>query len=309
VIEVSIEAQLYFAPQQTMIGALSFPQGFYINCALEFFGYKAQATIDISANRGISVDAQMDKLVVGNESLFCLAAASGSGGPRLSISTMAQPSSATPEFRLPHFYVSGALQVLGIKQSVLASLTTKGLQLALKGQLAPGVEFDLDAVADSHGFSLDGDVKSGIGTIDLGELGKVKVNTDVDGSLGIRGSDKEIQVAGEASFAFLGEEMQIGRFNLEVKPDVLAHLADTLRGKVEQRLRDEFKDSARWVNALKKGAVGEVNDAAKVLQHVYGKSEKEAAALVGDLGKDIKAAEKTVEKTASKFGKKLKKLF
>ena len=35
------------------------------------------------------------------------------------------------------------------------------------------------------GADLGGAVKVGVGTIDLGELGKIKVNTDVEGAMGI----------------------------------------------------------------------------------------------------------------------------
>ena len=308
-ITVSVEAQIYAAPQATSIGAHRFSQGFYVSGALEILGWSAEATVDISKGRGIKVEAEMDRLVIRNEQIFALTSADGKTGPKLSISTMADPGNPVPELRVPHFYISGALQVLGLKQNVLASLTTKGLLLELKGDLAPGAEFDLDVEIGKKGFSLDGDLKIGVGTIDLGKLGKIRIDTDLEGSLGIRVNAKEISCAVEASFEFLGDDMPLGRLSIEGAPGALANLASTLTKKVEDRLRDEFRDVKKWANAAGKGIVDGVDDTGKVLRDVYGKSEKEAKELADDISKDAKAAVKSVKKTVSKFGKKAKKLF
>lgn len=306
---VSTEAQFYFAPQATSIGTIAFPQGYYISGAIKFLGWKAQATIEIAANKGISVEAEMDKISLGPKGLFTISAASGGGGPKVSISTMAQPQNPVAEYRNPHFYVNGAVQLFGIQEKVLASLSTKGLLLDIKGALAPGAEFDLGVVVGGTGLSVDGDIKVGIGTIDLGPLGKVKVNTDVEGGLGIRVNGQEVSLAVEASFEFLGEEQKLGKFSIESKPDALKSLASTIEKKVEAHLTDMFKDVGHWTNALKNGALDGVDDASKVLIKHFGKSEKEAQELAKSAGKDAKVAEKAVAKTASKFGKKLKKIF
>lgn len=308
-IKVTLEAQFYFAPQATSIGSVPFKQGFFINGALQILGWHAEATVDIQTNRGISVDAQMDAISLGKGGIFSLTAAKGPGGPQLSISTMAQPSHPTEAFRQPHVYINGAIQILGLKEIVLASLTSKSLILDLKGNLAPGVEFDLDVECSSSGFTLAGDIKAGIGTIDLGDLGKIKVNTDIEGTLGVRLNGEELSLAAEASFEFLGNEKSIGKFNLGTDPDELAKLSKTLAKKVEDLLKDEFKDAAKWANAVKNGMVDGVDDAEKVLTKVYGKSEKEAKEAAKDIGKGVNKAEKAVTKTASKFGKKMKKMF
>lgn len=307
-IQASLQAQFYFAPQATAIGTIPFPQGFYISGAIEFLGYRAQATVDISANRGIRVDAEMDKIILGN-GLFAITAASGSGGPKVSISTMADPGNQVPELRPPHFYVSGAAQLLGIRAVVLASLTTKGLLLELKGGLAPGVTFDLDLELGKGGLSVDGDIKTGIGTIDLGTLGKVKVNTELEGSLGIRIGGAQLATAVEASFSFLGEEKNVAKFELDKNPSALARLAGTLESKVTALLREEFKDAGRWASAVKRGAIDGVDDAEKVLRNVYGKSSDEAKELAGTAKKEVSSVVNSAGKTASKFGKKIKKLF
>jgi hypothetical protein len=306
---VSLEAQFYFAPQATAIGTINFPQGFFLNAAVEILGYRAEATIDIAGNKGLSVDASMDKILIGPSGLFSITSADGKSGPVLSISTMANASNPVPEYRVPHLYISGAVSLLGISDKVLISASGKELTMALKGALAPGVTFDLDVTAGPHGLSVDGDVKAGIGSIDLGALGHVKLDSDIEGSLGIRLSGQQLAVDVEASAELLGEKKEISRFSLGTSPDALAKLAKTLESKLEALLRDEFKDAGKWANAMKKGVISGVDDSAKVLQNVYGKSEKDAKAAADDIKKGASSAAKAVSSTASQFGKKLKKLF
>jgi hypothetical protein len=257
-IEVSVEPQFYFAPQATFIGSISFPQGYYVNAAIDVFGFKGQATVDIRANKGVAVDAQMDKIVLGNEGVFCVCAADGKAGPKVSVSTFAQPDHATPEFRQPHFYVSGRAKLLGIEAVAFANVSTEGIALELKGQLAPGVTFDLDAQFGGSELVVDGDFEVGIGTLDLGELGKIKVDTDVEGSLGVRVSGQKVEAAVEASFEFLGNHVQIGRFVLDGSPDALAKVGKTMEKKVKRSCVRSSATSAggraRWAAASSTGS-------------------------------------------------------
>lgn len=179
-VQACVSPQFYFAPQPTYIGTLKFPQGFYLNAAISFAGFDASATIDISQNKGISVDAQMDKIQILDEKLFSLAALQGGGGPRISISTFSQPDNPVQVFRPPHFYINGALTMLGVKQGLYAGVTVQGIDFELVGRLVPGVNFDLTARFGKSGVSANGKVKVGVGTVDLGPLGKAKVNTELD---------------------------------------------------------------------------------------------------------------------------------
>src|SRR5262249_22923995 len=152
------------------------------------------------------------------EQVFCITAAEGSGGPKISVASFAQPDHPTPEYRQPHIYINGRAKLLGIEASAFASVSTQGMALELKSPLAPGVEFDLDDEFGGKELVVNGDIEIGIGTIDLGDLGKIKVNTDVEGSLGVRVSGDTIEAVVEASFQFLGNETKIGRFSLDTSP-------------------------------------------------------------------------------------------
>ncbi|HYI02531.1 hypothetical protein [Hyalangium sp.] len=179
-IKASIAPQFYFAPQQTSIGTLVFPQAYYLNAAISFAGFDATATVDISQSKGFSVDAQMDKIVILDEKLFSIAALQGGGGPKMSISTFTQNDNPVEKFRPPHIYINGSLTMMGVKQGIFASVSVQGIDFELVGQLVPGVKFDLDARFGKAGLGASGKVKVGVGTVDLGPLGKAKINTDLE---------------------------------------------------------------------------------------------------------------------------------
>ncbi len=202
-IAVSLDPQFYFAPQQTAIGTIKFPQGFFLDAALSLAGFDVGAKIEVSANQGISVDAQMDKISLVDDKLFSIAAMQGGGGPRLSLSTFAQPSNPVAQFRQPHFYVNGALTLLGIKEGIYASVSTQGVDLALTGELVPGVQFDVDARFGKGGLGAAGSAKVGIGTVDLGSLGKAKINTRLDVSVEVEidSRPKSVSINTGATFA------------------------------------------------------------------------------------------------------------
>lgn len=201
-IRVQVAPQFYFAPQPTFIGTIKFPQAFYLNAAISFAGFDAAATVDIAQNKGLSVQAQMDKVVILDEKLFSLTALQGPGGPKIDVSTFSQPEHQVAEFRQPHFYVNGALTLLGLKKGIYASVSTQGVDFELVGQLVPGVRFDVDARFGKRGFEASGRVKVGVGTVDLGALGKAKINTELEVELDVDldSDNKGVSVAAGKSY-------------------------------------------------------------------------------------------------------------
>src|SRR6185436_18909065 len=179
-IQVSIAPQFYFAPQATSIGTQRYPQAFYLNAAISFAGFDASVKVDISAGKGIAVDAQLDKITILDESLFSISALQGGGGPKLSLATFQQPSQPDERFRPPHFYLNGRMSLLGARTGVYASISAQGIDLELQGSLVSGVSFDLDVRFGKAGLGAAGSCKVGIGTVDLGSLGKAKINTTLD---------------------------------------------------------------------------------------------------------------------------------
>lgn len=398
-----------------------------MNAAISFCGFDAEATIDVVPSRGISIDAQMDKISLLDDKLFSIAALQGGGGPRISAATYFQPDQKDVQFQPPHFYLNGSLTLLGVKRGLYANVTTQGIDFELVGNLMPGVKFDLDARFGKSGLGVSGKVKVGVGTVDLGALGKAKINTDIevdvdlditgkahdvsaapdtswapgstvlanevaklvfeadgnlvlyridgadwgrlwasnsggkggnklvfqnDGNLviyapkgpiwatgsntpnlgnmklqadsnfviyestgkakwasntsrGGDGSGAELEL--EADFHFAGQRVDLGKFKVEVKGDTFSRLPKIIEKKCEDALKEVFKDSTRWANAVADGLMDGVDDTAKVFTDVYKKSEKEAKALANDVSKGVNKAGKAVENTANDAYKGTKK--
>ncbi|HZN94756.1 MAG TPA: hypothetical protein VFB81_18705, partial [Myxococcales bacterium] len=196
-IQVQVAPQFYFAPQATFIGTIKFPQAFYLNAAISFAGFDASATVDVSPTKGFAIDAAMDKITILDENVFSIRAMQGGGGPKISVSTFNRPEVSEPKFQPPHFYVNGSLTMMGVKQGCYASVGANGIDFELVGQLVPGVKFDVDVRFGKSGLGAGGTVKVGVGTVDLGSLGKVKINTDLEVEL-------DIDINGKVSDAATG---------------------------------------------------------------------------------------------------------
>ena len=316
-INVSMEAQFYCAPEDTYIGTKQFKSGFFLNGKINVLGFHAAATIQVNTRQGIAVDAKADKIVIGNEQLFCLKAARGNGGAQVSIATFKQPKQKNKLFRNPHFYVNGKLEMLGLSESMFVTISEKGAEFELKGNLSPLAHFDLKGLfANTHHLDVSGDVKVGIGTINLGALGKVKIHTDVEGYLDVGFDGKKITATCKASFEALGQRHRIARFHLNVKGQALKNIGKTLEKEMEKVLSTALKDVEKWAKAVDKGLVTGVKDTEHVMKTVFKASDKEihqiGKGLTGaakDVGKGVETATKDVGKAAKSVGKSVGRLF
>ena len=307
-VQVSIEAQFYCAPVDTYIGTKQFKQGFYLNGKINVIGFHAAATINVSTNQGIAVDARADKIVIGSPHLFSLMAAKGKGGAQVSISTYKQPKQHNKLFRNPHFYINGKLEVLGISDAIFITISEHGAVFDLKGSLAPGVHVDLNGnFASVNHLEIDGDLKVGVGSINLGALGKIKIKTDVEASVDISYDGRKITATCKASFEALGQKHRIGRFHLDVKSKALKNIAKTIEKEMEKVLTGALKDVEKWAKAIDKGLVTGVKDTEHVMKTVFKKSDKEIKKIGKDIGHDTEKAAKDVAKGTKKAAKSVAK--
>lgn len=303
-IEVSIQAQFYCAPMDTYIGSKRFPQGYFINGAIRFLGFDALARVDISRNKGIAIDARMDKIVLVDENILSITAAKGKDGPRISVATYSQPKHKDKACRPPHFYVNGQTRMLGVVQKTYASLTVKGLEFNLKGPLAPAVNFDVKGVINgSKGMQAGGKVKVGLGVIDLGRLGRVPIKTDAEGFINVKVSGKTVGATAKATFRALSRKHSIAAFKLNTKSKALANLAGTMAKEAAKVLQTVFKDAQKWTDAVGQGMVEGVDDAGKVLKDVYRQTAGQAAKIMKNAGyatNDLSKTMRNVYKASSR---------
>jgi hypothetical protein len=292
-VRVTLSPQLYCAPRTTFIGALRFDQGIFLNAGLKVMSFDAMAKILVKPSVGISVDGRTSRVVIGNESLFRVESDDGKQGPLLSAATFKQPALQDPSLKVPHFLLDGSLSLLGLKQSVYVSLNTKGFKFDLKGVLKPGPNFDIPG---DFGYDLSGrfngprDLGAGgsldveVGTIDLGKLGKVKVDSGVTGALDVGVKEKEMWAKFAGGFELAGEKVTLPKVDLDVRTASLLQLPKRLVGLVKDALNGLFKDAAKWARLVRDGVITGVSDVGDVLKSVYNMTAEQAASLLKGAG-------------------------
>jgi hypothetical protein len=280
-IRVALEAQLYCAPQDTNIGSVKFPQGFFIDGRLDFFGLDLTTAIEISINKGIAVDAAMDKIVIGNATFFSIVAQQGDGGPAVSIATFTQPNQPDEALRPPHFLINGRVQILGLSESVYVNVTSKGLEFDFKNRMNPLLSYDLHgSFVSLTQLNAGGSIKVGIPPIDLGKLGKINLETGVDGTLDLGVNGADIYSKLQAGFALAGERLTLPELALDIRTASLRQLPELLGKKVKEFFKELFTDPEKWAKYAANEIIEDVEDIAKVLTEVFGKTAKEAVDII-----------------------------
>ncbi|WP_346882200.1 hypothetical protein [uncultured Algibacter sp.] len=284
-ITVSTEAQFYCAPQATNIGSIPFSQGFYINGAIEFLGFNASMTVDIDTNKGISVDAQMDPIVIGDKALFSITAANNNGGPKVSLSTYNNPAQPIKEFIPPHFYINGAIKILGISKHAFVSITTSGASFDIGGDIFPVlVKGDLNGTFNGiTDLKVGGQLNVGIGDIDLGPLGTFKIETGAETDTDIYVNSSDIGADFEVKFSLAGESLSLGKIQLDIKTQTIEDLPKVLFNAVKAFLIDLFTDPKKWAEYAKKALDWTADKIEGVLKDTFKLGEEAIKGIVAGL--------------------------
>ena len=271
-IVVTLDPQFYCAPQATMIGTQRFPEGLFLNGEINFFGFSVSASVSIDTRKGIAIDEIMDPVCIGGSHLLSITGAGKDKGPRVSIATYTQPKEQNPAFRNPHFYISGSLSLLGIKDSVLISITNKGFEFDIKGNLVKSVSFDLGAhIAGPQHLSIHGSAKVGLGTIDLGVLGKIHIDTDAKVTLRIGINGAITTAEADINFEALGKSHHIASLKLNIKDPFLAKLEHIVGNEVKKLVSNTAKAMLKDLDKAQR----KVNGLSKNINHMRKQVKKE----------------------------------
>jgi hypothetical protein len=240
-IAVSISPQFYCAPQATNIGTIAFPQGFYVNAAIEVFGFHASVTANISSSQGVAIDASMDPIVIASPNLFGITGYQGKGGPVLSMATYTQPTQPKPEFRPPHFFASGDINLLGLAHDEFyVDITENGFVFDIVGTLLPLVTFDIHGhFLGADNFGVGGGITVGFKneTLDLGlESGPITLDTYAEATLDVNYDGKDITAKLDFTFDFQGEKLEVAAFDLDIETGPLSNIASLIKEKIIDRL-------------------------------------------------------------------------
>lgn len=289
-IEVSLDAQLYAAPQDVRIDAIHYPQGCLVSGELELFGLRSRSEVTVRPRTGLSVESTLDRVVVGDERVFVLEGDRPGAGPRLSVATFARPEHADPREREPHASIHGTVLLFGMRRALDLELTADGLDFGVEHDPLPGLRLKLDLRCRLRGHAdleVDGTVELTVGTVDLGPLGRLAVDSGLRGRLRLR-------VQGESTEAGIGGTLTVlGRthdWSRSLHVDALSPegLARTAQDAVADYARSALASARAWVEAVRDGLVTGTDDVGRVLTEHFGlRSADEVAALLAllpDLG-------------------------
>ncbi len=289
-VAVELDPQVYCAPQATSIGTLRFPQGFRLIGQINYIIIREQIEIEISAGQGILVDVQISPVVLLNGNFLSLKAASGSGGPRLSLCSYYRPSESRKELQSPHFMVTGALKILGADVlTVDALISTSGARLTVQSRIEPVVSFHVQATISSltqmaGSGSADVSVNQ---TFDFGALGSVKVNVGVSGALDMSLNGSRGEAGFKGQFEFQGVDFTLPRVELDVTGPGLLNLANLVIDAVEHALEAFLKDVNQWLNWVNKnviqGLTNGAEDVGKALKNVYNTADDQIVSLTSSV--------------------------
>ncbi|MBA2592056.1 MAG: hypothetical protein M3495_05915 [Pseudomonadota bacterium] len=211
-IVVSLEAQLYCAPQDTAIGSNTFKEGFLVSGSLDLLGIKSESTIFINRAKGVAIESATDRIFIGTETLFVLESEHGQGGPTLSAATFEQPDHEVERSRKPHMFINGTVGILGVRSALYVDVNADGLAFELTGWLLPGAVFEVQGrVMDLYDLEIRGTIAVTIETIDLGPRGKISIDTGVSCELDIKVKDGVMSAGLDAAVTFHGERHALSR--------------------------------------------------------------------------------------------------
>lgn len=339
-IRVSVEAQIYIAPQASQIGTQRFSQGFFLNGTLLVHGLQWTSTVNINARKGISVDSSLAKpLIVYKKNFFCVSNVKGNTGPVVSLSTFNQPRHKEVKFRKPHFYLSGKMLLLGLDvASAFVQVGQSGLIFSIEentrcrvgcksfsGSFTSG--FDLEGNFTSlEQFGANGDVhvnikgkivlsklghiKGAVGSA-LNELGNISVNLAFKGALGAGFAKKKAYATVSGSFKFLGANVKL-KEKLNVDGKAVEDLGDLVYNELKKVAKNVSGTAEKWADAVKKGVVEGIRDVeqtGRVLKNVFRKSANDTAKVLNTMGHSVDDVGKVLKNTYKQSGKEAAKIF
>jgi hypothetical protein len=175
--------------------------------------------------------------------------------------------------------------MLGISRGAFVSLTKNGFEFYLGGDLVLAVHGEIHGhFKGLRDMAAGGSLDIKVGTIDLGALGKIPINTGVKGKLDIKVDQESVSVTFDAEFEFAGETHEIAKFDLDISEKTLENLVSTLANKIKDALLEILKDGLKWAEYVAKGFIEEVEDVAKVLAEVFGLIDN---AIWGHSGQEV----------------------
>ena len=175
-IQVTVDPQIYCVPNDAEFAGNTFKQGCTVKGRVEIFGVGGQATVGMNP---VALDADLDKIVIGNENLFSIASATDAAkGPHLSYATIPSQDPNNPQWPSlgdPHFDLDAKVTLLGLSANANIKISTQQLTCAFS-MGGDGVEVSGSASFPSANVSANVAIDAGgvdiplVGSIDIGKI-------------------------------------------------------------------------------------------------------------------------------------------
>lgn len=257
-IDVSLDAQVYIAPQQVQIGAgsqpLVFQQGMHLDGELDLWVVQVRAKIE-AGQSGLAAEVEVAPIELGS-GLLKLTDDSGSKGPQLSLSTYAQPNRQAP-FNEPHFLLSARIQMLGLDQAgIEIEVGSDGLHVDVSTTIASVVQIGLKGIiGDAANMLLEGTAGVGVDTtIDLGPFGSLPLDDKIAGSAAISLASGQANAHFSGELVFQGAQLSLPDIQIPIRPNALAELPQLVVGELGPAIEHFLLGNAqKWLEWVRGG--------------------------------------------------------
>ncbi|MFC7545830.1 hypothetical protein [Plantactinospora sp. GCM10030261] len=287
-IDVELDAQLYIAPEDVVIGGptggLRFPAGMHVDGEIDLLALSARVRVQPCA-QGLAADADLTPITLADGDLISITDAAGTGGPRLSLSTYAQPN-RTDGRTDPHFTISGRLRLLGLDiADGWLDVGPAGLGFSVGTQVTPMVHLSMrGSVTGPKDLGCSGTATVGLRTaLDLGPLGRLVIDDQAGGTVTVRMVSGVAVATFAGSLVLMGTTIDIPSFALPISGDTFRRLDTLLTDELAILVRDTLSDADRWLDWVHRGLLRGVGDAdriATVLRQQFGQLADQAAGLL-----------------------------
>lgn len=288
-------------PVATQIGALDFnDEGITLEGKLVAWGWGAHAHINVSPS-DILIDAAMDAINLGG--VFKFTGSGGNANPQLhlQVSTTADPE----------LYVSGRIDLLGIKRDLKINATKEGLEFRLTDRISDILTLDQTCVLADNRLDTRGTIRF-ILNMDVGPI--IIAGVTVADRIHLKGvafnASAQMQVTAAPSFnmtvggrfKFHGRNLTMPDLTLSISPNNFRGVCDAVQNQIRSQasgiFSKLFSNGQQWAKAVAEGFIDFTGNVANVLKEGFKEPAESAAKIMKNtMGKGVNEIAKGLQST------------
>ena len=281
-------------PTGVTIGDETFDPGLALQGTLGFLGLSLFVKVVVYPNSGVLAHGSLsDRVNIGN--VLIASDVEGVGPPSITLNTS----------RAPFLEITAAIQLLGLRESIEATVDSSGFEFTITRNLAIA-KYSLTCKANppidfaGKGTFLFG-IDESIGPIQLApntpSLGRIALKAGFNGELSINSSVNGFLGTAKGGFQFQGMKFKVPELRLSVAPQNIEEFPRRVVRQIvdnaEEIFSDLFEDADKWLLAVRDKVIKEVENIAAVLKkHFVKDPEYIADAIQNKLGQGVEAAAK-----------------